>query len=763
MDSNYSTPGTDMTYEVDELEIQKGLSQVGKGMQFLNDAKVVHHNLTPESIFVNAKGDWKIGGLGFGVFLNNPDERDTSTYYDYNDYLPEACQINLDYAAPEFILDNEVTQANDMFALGCLAYAIHNKGVPLLHTFNNLRTYERKIQGLNMMDYKNMPPHFQDVIRSLLARYPSQRITAEEFQSSKYFDNILVSTMKFLESFPEKTREEKSQFMKGLVRVLNQFPDRVLKRKILPQLLEELKNHQLLPYTIPNVFTIVEQLNQREFCELVLPSLKPVFQVRDPPQNLIVLLEKLDTLQSKTPRETFRDDIMPLVYASLEAPTPLVQEKALRIVPQLSEALDYTTVKNAVFPRVQNLFVQTTVLSVKVSTLICFHSLIKVIDKYTMQEKLVPLLKNIKTKEPAVMLSTLAVYDELGKHLDKEIIATEILPQLWRMSFGPLLNLEQFRKFMKTIRELTTRVEEAHTRHLQEVKSLEDQTRSVSAKSSPMSGNGQMGVDEEVSFEALVQGGAGQSTFTNNNNNSRGGRSMTPDMFSDMVSGSSTATISPITATATTTTTTNTNNYKSNWQSSNTNNSSGRHSPMMATLSPSSGSSSPVRRPAANPMNLTSTLSPMSQPQSTQPTTTSIDWSSSMSSQKSLNSYNNNQNTIPKLSGPTSSLFQSIPSLPPPQQKQQQQLPSMAALSLTNSTINSNNNINNSGNNSYAALRGLSSSTIMPTPPTNTSRSSSMELLQPLSSNRSSSQSHTSMQGQSGHKLSNLTAFDPLG
>jgi SCY1-like protein 2 len=40
-------------------------------------------------------------------------------------------------------------------------------------------------------------------------------------------------------------------------------------------------------------------------------------------------------------------------------------------------------------------------------------------------------------------LVTLAVYDEMGKHLDKEIIATEILPQLWRMSFGPLLTLEQ--------------------------------------------------------------------------------------------------------------------------------------------------------------------------------------------------------------------------------------------------------------------------------------------------------------------------------
>lgn len=145
-----------------------------------------------------------------------------------------------------------MTQANDMFSLGCLAYAVHNKGVPLLHTFNNLRTYERKIQALGTMDFSHMPVHLQgtadgqypksawltdqrdrpDVIRRLLARYPSQRISSIEFQNSKYFDNLLVSTMKFLENFPEKTREEKGQFMKGLARVLNQFPERVLKRKV---------------------------------------------------------------------------------------------------------------------------------------------------------------------------------------------------------------------------------------------------------------------------------------------------------------------------------------------------------------------------------------------------------------------------------------------------------------------------------------------------------------------------------------------------
>lgn len=42
--------------EIDELEIQKGLLQIGKGLEFLHgSAKLVHCNLTPEAIYVNAK------------------------------------------------------------------------------------------------------------------------------------------------------------------------------------------------------------------------------------------------------------------------------------------------------------------------------------------------------------------------------------------------------------------------------------------------------------------------------------------------------------------------------------------------------------------------------------------------------------------------------------------------------------------------------------------------------------------------------------
>ncbi|KAF1800799.1 hypothetical protein FB192DRAFT_1122066 [Mucor lusitanicus] len=656
--------------------------------------------------------------------------------YDNNEFMPEACQISLDYAAPESVLDSNICQANDMFSLGCLAYAVHNKGVSILKTFNSFHTYERQIKSIHAQTLSNIPAHLQDVIRSLLTRHPNQRMDPVSFQNSKYFDNLLVSTMKFLESFPEKTREEKAQFMKGLARVLGQFPERVLKRKILPSLLEELKDNQLLPYTIPNIFIITQKLSQQEFCDLVLPSLKPVFNVRDPPQNMIVLLEKLDVFQQKTPREVFRDDVMPLVYAALEAPAAIVQEKALRIIPSLAESLDYTAVKSSLFPRVQTVFVQTTILSVKVSTLICFHSMIKVLDKFTVQEKLVPLLKNIKTKEPAVMLATLAVYDEVGKLADKEIIATEILPQLWRMSFGPLLNLEQFQKFMKTIRDLTNRVEEAHTRHLREVKSLEEQTKSVSASPSASSPQLLNQVDTNVSFESLVQGGSsggGGSAAANN--------ALDNDMFGALV-GKGTAAARAMTPQQKPATTTTQTSSSSSWGL-----------PSQPAIAPSPGQPTRQSLPASNGWSSTSTMQPTSTwnkplaPATTPSTTTS---SSSI-----------NWNTKPQQQQNTWS--SSLKPMASPQQQQQQQIPSLASppsFAMNQMSLNSSTHQNN-GNANYNAFRSI---------PTNNTQQAQQSTMMPLSTAMgllkpvSSSPSMTPMKSNTPHVTkTNLHAFDPLG
>ncbi|KAI8988969.1 kinase-like domain-containing protein [Pilobolus umbonatus] len=53
--TSYSSDNNTSLMDLDEIEIQKGLLQVGKGLQFLKDVNVVHHNLTTDAVFVNAK------------------------------------------------------------------------------------------------------------------------------------------------------------------------------------------------------------------------------------------------------------------------------------------------------------------------------------------------------------------------------------------------------------------------------------------------------------------------------------------------------------------------------------------------------------------------------------------------------------------------------------------------------------------------------------------------------------------------------------
>ena len=54
--SDSSRGGGRKTGELDELEIQSGLSSLTKALQFLHEsAMIVHSNLTPQAVYVNAK------------------------------------------------------------------------------------------------------------------------------------------------------------------------------------------------------------------------------------------------------------------------------------------------------------------------------------------------------------------------------------------------------------------------------------------------------------------------------------------------------------------------------------------------------------------------------------------------------------------------------------------------------------------------------------------------------------------------------------
>ena len=63
----------------------------------------------------------------------------------------------------------------------------------------------------------------------------------------------------------------------------------------------------LIPSILPNIFIISNSLSPTQFASLVLPGLKPLFALKDPPQNMLTLLDNLPLLQEKADKGVFKE------------------------------------------------------------------------------------------------------------------------------------------------------------------------------------------------------------------------------------------------------------------------------------------------------------------------------------------------------------------------------------------------------------------------------------------------------------------------
>ncbi len=413
-----------------------------------------------------------------------------------------------------------------MFSLGLLTIALYNSPHRSpLQTNQGVSTYKRLFSSSSSVPNANnnflsstpLPKDVVVLLQRLITRKPSVRLNARDFQNASFFDNILNSTIRFLESLPAKTPNEKSMFLRGLPRIIKQFPKTVLEKKVLPALLEEMKDKDLIALVLQNVFKIIEITphGKRAFSEKIVPKLREIFheafasKSKDPTQStdkdtgkaagLMILLERINVIAENTTGKEFEESIWPIIRMSMESPAHALTDAALRTLSVMLNVLDFPTIKNDVFPVIAAVFSKTNSLGIKIRGLEALKTLCGgtpgqedgsfddglngfdgngttnakknsvILDKYTIQEKVVPLLKAIKTKEPAVMMAALEVFKEVGKIADSDFLATDVLPILWTLALGPLLNLPQFQAFMTLINTYTNRIIQEHTRKLQEL------------------------------------------------------------------------------------------------------------------------------------------------------------------------------------------------------------------------------------------------------------------------------------------------------
>ena len=568
---NYSTATTTNAVGIDELEIQKGLLQVAKGLEFLHDsAKLVHGNLTPDAIFINAKSDWKISGLAFAGPPDNAEGHQSVPQISlsealYSDpRLPPTVQLNLDYSSPDFVLDSNINFSADVFSLGLILVACYREPHRSpIEAHGNQATYKKIMSSSSSAPARQnnfgcankLPQALDSTLSRILARRPAGRVSAAEFQQSEYFDNILVNTMRFLDGLPAKTADEKKQFMRGLPKVMAQFPVSVLEKKVLSVLLDELKDKDLLALILQNVFEIVRMVPSRRdmLATKILPVLKETFTApsksadRDTSKEagLVVFLDHIQIISENSSAQQFKEDVLPIVSAAMQSTTHSLVDAGLGTLPLILPVLDFSTVKHDLFPVIATVFAKTSSLGIKVRGLealaiLCgasdnvtvgskddlsgisnpqetARSNISSLDKFTMQEKVVPLLKGIKTKEPTVMMTSLKVFQQVAKVADIEYLASEVMPILWNFALGPLLNLSEFKAYMDVINAVTLKIQREQIKKLRELGSTDrsgdpDHEKRLASSANLQQNGTQGGSGVEGDFEKLVLGGRAKAS-----------------------------------------------------------------------------------------------------------------------------------------------------------------------------------------------------------------------------------------------------------
>uniref|UniRef100_A0A3B3D6B5 SCY1 like pseudokinase 2 n=1 Tax=Oryzias melastigma TaxID=30732 RepID=A0A3B3D6B5_ORYME len=496
-------------YKLYDVETKYGLLQISEGLSFLHSGvKMVHGNLCLENIILNKSGAWKIMGFDFSISSINPSDAEPKySCKEWEPNLPPLCLPNPEYLAPEYILSVSCDSASDMYSLGVVMHAVFNEGKPVFQVNkHDIFSFSRQLDQLSSMSptvLSKIPEEVREHVKMLLSVTPNVRPDADQMTKIPFFDDVGAVTLQYFDSLFQRDNLQKSQFYKGLPKVLPKLPKRVVVYRILPALTSEFVNPDMVPFVLPNVLLIAEDCTKDEYVRLIMPDLTPVFKLQEPVQILLIFLQKMDLLLTKTPPEEIKNSVLPMVYRAVEAPSIQIQELCLNIIPSFANLIDYPSMKNSLIPRIKSACLQTSSLAVRVNSLVCLGKILEYLDKWFVIDEILPFLQQIPSREPAVLMGILGIYKCTFSHkklgIPKEHLATKSLPHLVSLSIDNNLNLNQFNSFMVVIREMMNRMEAEHKTKLEQLHAMQEQQRSLNisnpmnqseeAKSPPSSSN----------------------------------------------------------------------------------------------------------------------------------------------------------------------------------------------------------------------------------------------------------------------------------
>ncbi|MFD1661126.1 protein kinase [Streptomyces caeni] len=148
-------------------------AQAAAGLAVAHEQGIVHRDIKPGNLLLDAKGTVKIGDFGIARFMDDPSGALTATGQIVGTSL---------YIAPERALGKPAGPASDVYSLGCVLYQLLTGRPPFLadtpiailhHHLDTPPVPPRELGAV-------LPPAFENYLLGLLAKRPEERPTARQ-------------------------------------------------------------------------------------------------------------------------------------------------------------------------------------------------------------------------------------------------------------------------------------------------------------------------------------------------------------------------------------------------------------------------------------------------------------------------------------------------------------------------------------------------------------------------------------------------------
>jgi SCY1-like protein 1 len=343
---NYQQNEINSEVQSSDLLVSLGFHQISSAIAWLNNkCQLIHGSLSINSIYVVKSGEFKLGGF-YHTYKYQEPVNDYSSLFERNNTLP------IHYRSPE----QQKASSNQSFSqyesencfpvwyldswgLGCIIFDIFNQGFKSQNQLTNISVINKSLQS----EYKK-----------LLSVNCTTRLNPEKLIESAYFNNDLIASIKFLDEFTIKNTEEKENFFTQFNsnKVVDKFPENILKYKLLPLLTQTLNYGNSIN---PNIFAIIltsalqisKLLSTAEFNDTILPIITKLFASTDRAIRAH-LLQNFHEFAGCLSADLINNSIFTHVAGGFIDQVPKVRELTVKTLPHIVGKLNSTHMESVI-------------------------------------------------------------------------------------------------------------------------------------------------------------------------------------------------------------------------------------------------------------------------------------------------------------------------------------------------------------------------------------------------------------------------------